>query len=73
MPYLSQGFINKTLNLTAYIGQSVYLVFEVNQFNNGDNWYIDHITTQTSTTCTLNTNLNQTICQGSSFLLMVKI
>lgn len=68
MPYLSQGFINQTINLTAYIGQSVYLVFEVNQFNNGDNWHIDHITTQTSTTCTLNTTLNQDICQGGSLL-----
>ncbi len=68
MPWISQGYINHTINLTAYIGQPIYLVFDVTQFNNGDNWYIDNITTQTSTTCTLNTTLNQSICQGGSLL-----
>lgn len=68
MPWINQGYINHTINLTAYIGQPIYLVFDVTQFNNGDNWYIDNITTQTSTTCTLNTTLNQSICQGGSLL-----
>jgi hypothetical protein len=65
IPY--QGFIQQTIDLSNYIGQTIVLVFHVNQFNNGDNWFIDNITTDTTTLCKVNTTINQSICQGGSY------
>jgi Secretion system C-terminal sorting domain len=44
------AFTAQSINLSAYIGQSVYIAFVMIQ-NDGDNWYIDDVAFETPPTC----------------------
>ncbi len=44
------AFEPESINLSAYIGQSVYIAFVMIQ-NDGDNWYIDDVAFSTPPTC----------------------
>lgn len=69
LPYVSQGWSPASIDLSAYVGQAIYIYFVVSQFNNGDKWYIDNITTNTiSTSCTIPATINKNICPTQSYL-----
>jgi len=48
---LTTTYAEKTLNLSLYEDQTVYIAFVMEQ-NNGDDWYLDDITFTTSVACT---------------------